>query len=247
MNYQNIIHEEWKKAFAKMSQTSGFARMLSGEVTVENYKELMRQIFHHARENPQIQTLAAVYFRGDQRQMVKPFFKHATSEIGHDQLALDDLKTLGVDVSEIPTEKPLTSTTALLSYAFYQIQFRNPIGYLGYLYHLEFMPTTDGAKYMASFEKAGVPRSAMTFIHDHVTIDMAHNKLMLQYIDTLVKTPQELDAVVYATEVTADLYGKMVTQAFEVADQGLRAQMPARPSEETASYRRRGETSLELV
>lgn len=221
MNYSQRIHAEWQKAFAEMSATPGFRRILSSEVTVKHYQSLMRQIFHHARENPQIQTLAAVYFRGEQRAMVKMFFKHATSEIGHDLLALDDLRTLGVDVSQIPTEQPLVETTALLSYAFYQIQYRNPVGYLGYLYHLEYMPTTDGVAYLNSFRKAGVPDAAMSFIQDHATVDIAHNKLMQVYIEELVKTEQDYEAVVYAIKTTAMLYGNMVTAAFKAVDMGL--------------------------
>ena len=57
--------------------------------------------------------------RGRQRHLVKNFFEHATSEVGHDQLALNDLKTPGEDVSRIPFERPIPATMALLGYAFY--------------------------------------------------------------------------------------------------------------------------------
>jgi hypothetical protein len=162
--------------------------------------------------------LVAVFFRGNQRQMVKRFFQHATSEIGHDQLALNDLKVLGEDVSRISCERPLPATVALLGYAFYQVQHLNPLGYLGYLFHLEFTPTQNGGAYMQMLEKIGIPREAMTFLHDHSTIDRGHNKLMETYVQELIRTKEDVDAVVYAMRVTGKLYDDMIQAAFEQAD-----------------------------
>lgn len=222
------IHRVWTGCFAAMSATPGFRRLLNAQITREHYQSIMTQIYYHARENPQIQTLATVYFRGSQRAQIKRFFQHATSEIGHDQLALNDLETLGVDTSAIPGGRPLPATTALLAFAFYQIQHFNPVGYLGYLYHLEFMPTTSGAQYMAALEKIGVPQAAMSFIRDHTVVDVGHNKLMRSYIEHLIQTEDDLDSVLYCLAVTATLYGNMISEAVEEADlrldrAGLRA------------------------
>ncbi len=214
-----MIKHEWQKAFNEMMSTSGFQRIQKGEMTSKHYESVMRQIFHHARENPQIQAFATAFFRGKQRDSVKSFFKHATSEIGHDQLALDDLNAMGVDTSEIPYERPLPATTALISYAYYQIQHLNCIGYLGYLFHLEFMPTQAGKGYMEAFKRIGIPESAMSFIQDHATIDIGHNALMEIYVEKLVQTKEDLEEVIYAARTTARLYARMVEEAFEQADQ----------------------------
>lgn len=214
----DLIKQEWQKSFDEMMQSPGFKRIQDGDITVEHYKSVMRQIFHHARENPQIQAMATVFFRGKQREMVKKFFWHATSEIGHDQLALKDLKTLGVDITNIPYEKPLPATSALIAYAFYQIQHLNPVGYLGYLFHLEFMPTKSGKTYMEALKKIGVPEEAMIFIDDHSTIDVGHNKYMEDYIEQLIQTDCDLTSVIYAAKTTARLYAHMVQEAFEHVD-----------------------------
>jgi hypothetical protein len=213
-----IIKQKWNEKFDEVEKTVAFGRLLHGDLEVKHYAALMRQIFHHARENPQIQTLAASYLRGTDRAMVKPFFRHATSEIGHDQLALNDLKALGVDTSGIPWERPLPATTSLLAFAFYQIQHLDPIGYLGYLFHLEFMPTRCGKQILSSLERAGVPSEAMSFIYDHSTIDVGHNKLMENYVAELVCTEERLDTVIYTAHTTADLYVNMIASAFAWAD-----------------------------
>jgi hypothetical protein len=108
---------------------------------------------------------------------------------------------------------------ALISFPYYQIQYLNPVGYLGYLFHLEFMPTQNGGRYMETLARIGVPSEAMTFIEEHSTVDVAHNKLMERYIDKLVVTDDDLDAVIYAARVTAKLYANMITEAVETAHQ----------------------------
>jgi hypothetical protein len=220
MGYRQQIDEAFQKALGEFRSSTGMSRFLAGETQVAHYKSLLREIFHHTRENPQLQALATVYFRGSQRAAVKGFLRHALSEVGHDQLALDDLRTLGEPVEEIPLENPLPATTALLSFGFYQIYNLDPVGYLGYLYFLEFTPTQAGREFMTGIERMGVPREAMTFLQDHATIDIGHNRMMESYVDELVTSERHRDAVIYAMQVTGELYGNFVTSAFRRADGG---------------------------
>lgn len=197
------------------------ASLTSGRMTPEEYRSILRQVFHHTRENPQLQALATVYFRGRQRDMVRSFYSHAASEIGHDQLALNDFATLGGDASNVPYENPLPATSALLAYGFYQIYNLNPLGYLGYLFFLEFTPTQSGEGMMGFLRNIGVPDSAMTFLKDHTEIDVGHNRLMEKYVATLIQSEQELDSVVYAMETTGYLYQEMMAQAILDARQPI--------------------------
>lgn len=206
---------------ADFNQCDGMQRMWRCELSTAHYAALMREVFHHTRENPQLQALATVHFRGEQRTMVKPFLRHAISEVGHDQLALNDVESLGFDTSKMPLEQPLPATTALLAFPFYQIYNLNAVGYLGYLYFLESMPTSFGAEYMTTLASMGVGPESMSFLQDHTTIDVGHTQAMQGYIDALVKGPQELDAAIYAMRVTGELYGRMVTAAFASADSAI--------------------------
>jgi len=193
-------------------------RLGNGQLEVKHYQSLLRQIFHQARENPQIQALATVYFRGYQREAIQAFYRHAVSEIGHDQLALNDLAATGVNVEKIPYENPLPATSAVTAFAFYQIYNRNPVGYLGYLFFLEFLPTSQGTTYIDLFKKIGVPAKAFTFLTDHTIVDQGHNKAMERYCDQLVRDASDLESVIYALRTTGYLYEKMVDAAFQWAD-----------------------------
>ncbi len=218
MNTVSELQRAFKAVLAKFMSNPGVNRVFEGSLEVDHYASYLQQVFHHTRENPQIQALATVYFRGHQRAAIKRFFRHASSEIGHEQLALGDLEALGVDTTTLPFENPLPETSALISFPFYQIHNLNPVGYLGYLYFLEFLPTGSGGSAMEAFGRAGVPRDAMSFLYDHSTIDLAHNQLMEGYIKTLITTERELNSVIYAMRVTGTLYGRMIEAAFAHAD-----------------------------
>ena len=211
----------FQETIEQFNRSSGMARFWAGELDKRHYAHLMREVFHHSRENPQIQAAATAYFRGTQREMVKGFLRHAVSEIGHDQLALNDAFAAGLDVSTVPQQFPLPATTALVAFAYYQIYHRDVVGYLGYLYFLEFMPTGFGAEYMQRLAHMGVTPDAMTFLQDHSTVDLGHNKLMHGYVDKLVTSDEKLAAVTYAMRVTGHLYSGMVAEAFLDADRAL--------------------------
>ena len=88
---------------------------------MDHYKSYLEQTYHYTKNNPQIQALATVYFRGKDRDFVKLFYKHAISEVGHDLMALQDLETLGGDATVVKKQYPLPSTIALNSFVFWQI------------------------------------------------------------------------------------------------------------------------------
>ncbi|MEL7448378.1 MAG: iron-containing redox enzyme family protein, partial [Pseudomonadota bacterium] len=128
--------------------------------------------------------------------------------------ALNDLKALGKDVSSLPLLSPAPTTIAVTSFAYYQAGHLNPVGYLGYLYFLEFLPTTAGGVFTNALRRVGVPDTAMSFLEEHTTVDVHHNRLMEGYVDALVRTEDDVQSVAYAMRVTGDLYARMLGQAF---------------------------------
>lgn len=193
-------------------------RLMRGELGARHYAQLMRQVFHQARENPQIQAYATVRFRGPQREAVGLFYRHAISEIGHDELALSDFVACGGDATNVRTENPHPATAAVTAFAFHQISNGNPVGYLGYLFFLEFLPTTRGELLVNQLKASGVPENAFTFLRDHIQVDVGHNKAMEKYCELLLNDERAFAAAKYAMTATGYLYTQMVSAAIEVAD-----------------------------
>jgi len=209
------IKAEWKLAFDEMNARPSFQRILNSKIELKHYQSILRQAYYHARERPQVQAFATVFFRGHQRKHLRTFFRDALSEIGHDELALLDLKNLGVETSNIPFERPLPSTMALIAYGYYQVQHLNPVGYLGYLLHFDFMPAYGSRSYLEALQKSGIPREAMAFFHDSSGTEFNHNKFLEAYVDDLVKNESDLEAVIYAMRTTSRLYELMIAEAIE--------------------------------
>jgi hypothetical protein len=155
-------------------------RLAEGRFTVEHYKEYLRQVYFYVRESPQLLSLLSAQLLGTDREMVAALLQHASEEQGHDQWALADLTALGEAVGNLPYRNPLPATLALNAFASHQIAFRNPIGHLGYVYFLEFLPTSNGEGYLRKLEALGIPRAAMSFLSEHVRVDEHHNRLMDQ-------------------------------------------------------------------
>ncbi|TVQ76487.1 MAG: hypothetical protein EA369_09995 [Bradymonadales bacterium] len=218
MDYFDQVKTEWLKSVEKTNQSAWAQRLYKGDLQLKHYKAYLRETYFHAGRNPQIQTISAAKFTNEQRKLTRQVFQHAISEIAHDLLALNDLKALGHDVSKIPDEMPLPDTIALVSFPLYVINYLNPVGYLGYLFHLEVLPTMNGPKYMEILKGMGVPEEALTFIQEHATVDQYHTELIRSYLQELVQSKEDLEFVIYCAQTTCHLHWKMITGAFESVD-----------------------------
>ena len=218
MNHTESMHAAFTEVMKAFNSSFAIKFLESGKFSITHYKSVLREIYHYTKENPQLQTLAAVRFRGSDRHLVKMFLRHAVSEVGHDLAALADLEALGERSQQVNIENPLPATIALTAYPFYEIGYRNPIAYLGYLFFLEHMPTEHGATYARALQGAGVPDTAMGFLKEHMHADVGHNKLMKQYLDQLLHDQRDADAAIYAMQVTSQLYANMLRACIERAD-----------------------------
>lgn len=214
MNFKvDDILNVWRPAVAAMNKSVWFSRLLNGELDVRHYKGFLLETYHHAGLNPQIQAFATLYFKTNHRNLFERFYKHAISEIGHDMLAMNDLKALGEDVAKLQLGRPQPETIAFNAYVIHQIQFNNPLCYLGYLFHLEFLPTQNGPGYAAAIGGMGVPPEALSFLQEHSTIDIGHNKLMETYIRDLVRSEEDFNLVINAALDSCRLHQLMLEAA----------------------------------
>ncbi len=241
------IHAAFAEVMKVFNASPAIRFLQSGEFRLDHYKSVLREIYHYTKEDPQVQSLAAVHFRGSDRQSVKLFLRHAISEVGHDLLALDDFAALGGDREQVITENPLPATKALTAFPFYWVTYQNPVGYLGGLYFLEHMPTQHGALYVKALGEAGVPEAAMSFLSEHVQVDVAHNRLMTQYLSDLVHNQQDVDAVIYVMCVTGELYANMLWSAVQRVEQLVATGTDWEEMARLRLDKKTGESSLELV
>jgi pyrroloquinoline quinone (PQQ) biosynthesis protein C len=205
----------WKEEMEKINKRPWMIKLSEGDFNKANYAGFLLETYHHAGLNPQIQAFTTMFFKDNPREMISLFYKHAISEIGHDLLALSDLEKLGYNTEKLKKTKPLPSTIAYNSFPIMMVQFRNPISYLGYLFHLEYLPTQQGGKHINRLKSLGIPDEALTFLQEHASVDVSHNKLMDKYIDFFIKTDSDFDEVSYSISCSAELHYQMLSAAFD--------------------------------
>src|SRR6266576_2150846 len=112
MSYFDEVHKRWQ-LFAKiMNESKWFQRLNKGDLELCHYKGYLLETYHHTAINPQIQAFCTMYFKGNPRETVGKFLRHATSEMSHDLMAANDLMCLGVSKDSIFESKPQPSTIA---------------------------------------------------------------------------------------------------------------------------------------
>lgn len=212
------LQAAWPAIEQRFMASAPVRRVIAAEIGIDHYAAYLRETYFYTREDPQIQAAVTLQFRGAEREMVGPFLQHARSEVGHDQLALNDLASLGFDTSEVSNQQPLPATELLCSYPIAGLMHRPAVSYLGYLFFLEFVPTSQGEAFSGALLKAGVPSGALTFLKEHQDIDVHHNRLMKVYAECLIQTSHDLETVVASMQVTARAFAAMLEDAFDSID-----------------------------
>ena len=64
----------------------------------------------------------------------------------------------------------------------------------------------------------GVKDDALTFIDEHSTVDVSHNKMMDYYIDQLVTSDQDCNELIHQIRVATKLHVLMLEGALERAE-----------------------------
>ena len=212
--YERIL-TFWKDEMIQMRSKPEFSMMHQNSFTLESYKYYLRETYYHTRENPISQLIAVRSFSRTQHDILSKYVAHARSEISHDLLALNDYVALGGNREEVIMGMPLPDTEAMIGYTYYCAYSDTPLKYLGYLFHVEALPTLQGQDYIKLLLNSGVPENAVTFLKEHADVDPSHSKLMAQYIEALVKTEEDELILKHAIKTGMMLHHRMLIAAIK--------------------------------
>jgi pyrroloquinoline quinone (PQQ) biosynthesis protein C len=205
-----VLEEEWLKCFSILHNEAFFSALSNGTLEIQDYKGFLRETYFNAAQNTKNMSMFQAHLQTDRRSLEAKFLKHAAMEIGHDELALNDLQVFGEAVEQIRNERPLPTTEALAAFIVFQIQHRNPLAYLGYLYHLESLPVHIGENALESLLRIGVPFEATTFLREHAEADPVHIAWNREYLEGFVKSDADFEAVLYGMRGTSVMHGVML-------------------------------------
>ena len=161
-------------------------RTLNGEVEMQTYIAFLTEAYHHVKHT--VPLLMACGSRLPERLewLREAIVHYINEEIGHQEWILNDLETLGVDKESVRHGQPSIQTKLMVSYAYDQIERRNPVGFFGMVYTLEKTSSTIAtlaANQIAS--SLALPKKAMTYMISHGSLDIEHMQDFEQLMNRL--------------------------------------------------------------
>jgi hypothetical protein len=229
------VSETWEECFEEIKKGEFFAALAGGGFLLSFYKGFLRETFHNASLNPRLGSLFHAHFRSRLPALESRLVKNNARSVGHSELAIADLRLLGEDTAAIRNERALPATEAMAGFIAFQIQHRNPLAYLGYLYHLDAAAAVLGPLALKALAPSGVPGGAMSFLKEHADGTPQHLEWTLQYVDGFADTEENLDAVLYGLRGTCELHGASLRSLSDRARRESDWDMSPAPARERAA------------
>ncbi len=199
-----ICNEEW----AKIKQGL-FFELANTNISKELYIKAMVQVFHYTKNNAINQ--AAATFSEDHKKvgLLRFAMKHALEELGHENMVVNDLESMGVS-KDIFDTAPMPATDALNGYLDSVAIRGGVIPRLGYSFWAE-----DSYEHLAPLldacqNKLGLTEKQLTFFIAHAVIDEKHADDVNNAIDRWVHTEKEKEDVKQVARTTLFLTGQIL-------------------------------------
>lgn len=218
LNAVERVETEWNRCFAVMARGEFHRRLVEGRLTLDHYAAFLAEEYHNTTLNPRTMALFIARLGIDYHRCAAMLLRHAAQEMGHNEMALDDLKALGRDAEAVRRGRALPATEALGAFVVFGIEHRNPLVFLGYLYHMESFSLRLAGSSAGIFAKLGIPGDALSFLREHASADIAHMKVNREYLEAFVATEEDLAAVLYGIRACCMLHGQMFQGILDFVD-----------------------------
>lgn len=178
------------------------------------YAIYLTETYHYTKHNARNQALIATRPENIDPRYMKFCLRHAEEEVGHELMALHDLKAMGYSVEEKTLPTALNATQALIGYLYFIAEKGHPLARLGYSFWAE--RSYDYIRPMLNLISGplGIEKKAMTFFNEHSEIDVNHAKQVDEVIERFVKTPEEWAAVESCMVTSLTLTARMLDEVF---------------------------------
>lgn len=162
-------------------------RMLNGEMTGEEYKRFLMDLYHIVWHFCPIMAAAASRCTDEYKAVRLHLYHNIDEEKGHEDLVLADLKTFGVEADVVMAGKPSFPIQAMLAYNYHAPERIHPCCVLGMLYVLEIISSVYGGQVAASISeglKMPLP-DGFTFLDGHASMDLDHMANLRALFETI--------------------------------------------------------------
>ena len=198
-----------QQVVAGLQQTPFVSQGLQGHPKREHYVRYLTNVWHYAQHSACVIGMAgANCVRRQHTELADYLLHHAREELGHEQWALDDLRALGEDPSEVVHTRPVPACAAMVGFEYYTAMHANPVGLFGWLYVLEAIGDDLGHIFGDRMAEAFDAPDCVKFLKGHGDADEQHTRDLTQQITNNVRDADRPD-MYHVADVIADLYVRM--------------------------------------
>ncbi len=183
--------------------------------TIKDYHNYLLSILHQTLNGPLTFALSGAnctYRHVDIRQYL---MKHAEEEMNHWRWVVDDLKNTGYPGADPLNQFPPLDCQAYVAFNFFVAQ-RFPLARLGIAAMLESIGAKYGKQVAMSLKKnINLQENQLMFLFGHGDTDVGHSQEILDVLDAGNLTPTDWGTLRYATQVSFELYNRMLESALK--------------------------------
>jgi len=182
-----LIASVWKEIFDSEEAKKYSSTLMCKDKRL--YAIYLVQVYHYAYHTARNLGLAGANLFNRDLKLMHHFFGHALGEVGHEVMAFNDLKELGIKLDsqdEVPPALP--ETEIMVAYVKNLSISEKPYRCLGYHYWIE-QPYNYINSFMQAMELTmGLEKKQMSFYKQHAIIDQKHGSDIQEIVAEVCKT-----------------------------------------------------------
>lgn len=191
-----------ERAIARLEDSPFMKHLRDGQHVRPLYEAYLKEAYHFVRLTSSYTPLGGRRLDPSMRAFRQWILHHSAHEMGHEDMALNDLVRLGHARADILASKPLAGTVAWQHFFYFQVVERPPLAAMGVLFFLEGMaaklsPVVVG-KILPALE--GDAKIAITFVREHGDLDVEHSAELRDMLDRYVRTEEDVAVLVETIE-----------------------------------------------
>ncbi len=209
------LREMQDRAVGRLMSTRIVTDLKLGNVTLEQYRTYMSDVYCYALHSSQVIALAGSRLVLSHPPLAQYLFRHAEEELGHDKWAASDLANLGFSPSEIKKIVPSSPCIRMLGFEYYYAAHANPIGLFGWMFVLESLGGKTGSGIAKAIDQAlRLNGKATYFLEGHGDADAQHSEDLCAVIGESVTSPEDVETFLYTVAESESLYCDILDNAF---------------------------------
>jgi len=216
MNAFIQIKNFWKNEVQELIEKDIFNIKNSNNMTIEHYKSLLSELFFFLNENTRIYTVACTKFSSNEMDKVRELLKDILSTMDLDRKVLADLSNVGVEVVDL--ERPLSSTHALYSSAYYHINYQKPHMIIAHLFILGLLAKMTEEQLFTKFKEIGMQDESMSTFICFCKNQYRPFKLIRTILEGIDLDEKEVASVCHAINSHCKMFEMMILESLERAD-----------------------------